>query len=50
MVGIKVVTKMYDCFTICQQKTEGPKKLEISKTIIFEVRLFWCEIGMLFPP
>ena len=37
MVGIKVVTKMDDCFTICQEKTEGPKKIEISNTIFLEV-------------
>ena len=31
---IEAVTKMDDCFTICQYKTEEPTYIEISKTPI----------------
>ena len=40
------VTKMDDCFTICQHKTEKPTNIEISTSISLEVWLFWCGTDM----
>ena len=40
-------TKMDDCFSICQYKTQEPKNIEIFPSISLEVRQFRCEAGML---
>ena len=44
---IEVVTKMDNCFTICQYKTEKPKMIEITTSISLEISLFWCEVDIL---
>ena len=44
---IEVVTKMDNCFTICQYKTEKPKIIEITNSISLEISLFWCEVDIL---
>ena len=33
---IEAVTKMSDCFALCQNKTEEPKKIDISTPISVE--------------
>ena len=42
------VTKMDNCFTICQCKTEEPKNIEITTPTFSEIWLFWWEKAMLF--
>ena len=40
-------TKMDDCFSICQYKTQEPKNIEISPSISLEVRQFRFEARIL---
>lgn len=43
---MEAVTKIDDCFTVCQYKAEKPKNIEIF--MFLEVWLFWFETNMRF--
>ena len=47
IVMIEAVTKMNDCFTICQYKAEKPENIEISAPISLAIWRFCWETGML---